>query len=44
MATPEPPGPEIIPIDSGLSLLVAACAGFGAKKIYDARKQKKASK
>ena len=44
MATPNPPGPSIIPIDSGLSLLVAACAGYGAKKIYDARKQKKASK
>lgn len=40
MATPTPPGPSIIPIDGGVSLLVAACAGYGAKKIYDARKEK----
>jgi hypothetical protein len=39
-ATPLPPGPTIIPIDGGVSLLVAACAGYGAKKIYDARKDK----
>lgn len=44
MATPQPPGPQIIPIDGGLSLLVAACAGYGAKKIYDVRKEKKAGK
>ena len=42
MATPVPPGPQIVPIDGGLSLLVAACAGVGAKKIYDYRKSKKA--
>ncbi len=42
MATPVPPGPSIIPIDGGLSLLVAACAGVGAKKLYDYRKSKKA--
>lgn len=41
-ATPLPPGPTIIPIDGGVSLLVAACAGYGAKKIYDARKDKSA--
>ena len=41
MATPLPPGPTIIPIDGGVSLLVAACAGYGAKKIYDSRKEKK---
>jgi hypothetical protein len=40
MATPLPPGPSVIPIDGGVSLLVAACAGYGAKKIYDARKDK----
>jgi hypothetical protein len=40
MATPLPPGPSIVPIDGGVSLLVAACAGYGAKKIYDARKNK----
>jgi hypothetical protein len=44
MATPNPPGPQIVPIDGGLSLLIAACAGVGAKKIYDVRKEKKASK
>lgn len=44
MATPVPPGPVIIPVDGGLSLLVAACAGVGAKKIYDYRKSKKAEK
>lgn len=42
MATPVPPGPTVVPIDGGVSLLVAACAGYGAKKIYDARKEKKA--
>jgi len=42
LATPVPPGPEIIPVDGGLSLLVAACAGVGAKKLYDYRKSKKA--
>ncbi|MCB0819867.1 MAG: hypothetical protein KDC13_04530 [Bacteroidetes bacterium] len=40
MATPLPPGPSVVPIDGGVSLLVAACAGYGAKKIYDARKNK----
>jgi hypothetical protein len=39
MATPVPPGPTIIPIDGGISLLLAACAGYGAKKIYDSRKK-----
>jgi hypothetical protein len=42
MATPVPPGPSIIPVDGGLSLLVAACVGIGAKKLYDIRKSKKA--
>ncbi len=41
-ATPLPPGPQIVPVDGGLSLLVAACAGVGAKKLYDYRKSKKA--
>ena len=27
-----------IPLDGGISLLIAAGAAFGAKKIYDARK------
>lgn len=42
MATPVPPGPTIIPVDGGLSLLVAACVGIGAKKLYDIRNRKKA--
>jgi len=42
LATPVPPGPQIIPVDGGLSLLIAACAGVGAKKLYDIRKSKKA--
>ena len=29
-----------IPVDGGLSLLVAAGVGYGAKKIHDARKRK----
>jgi hypothetical protein len=41
MATPTPPGPTVVPIDGGVSLLLAACAGYGAKKIYDTRKEKK---
>ncbi|WP_207492085.1 PID-CTERM protein-sorting domain-containing protein [Aridibaculum aurantiacum] len=28
------------PIDGGLSLLIAAGVGYGAKKAYDARKKK----
>ena len=43
MATPPPPDPLVTPIDGGVSLLVAACAGYGAKKIYDARKEKRAA-
>ena len=27
-----------VPLDGGISLLIAAGAAFGAKKIYDARK------
>jgi len=44
LATPVPPGPSVIPVDGGVSLLVAACAGYGVKKIYDARKGKSAMK
>ena len=36
-----PPSPTIIPIDGGVSFLVVACAGYGAKKIHDYRKGKK---
>ncbi len=28
-----------VPLDGGISLLIAAGAAFGAKKIYDARKK-----
>jgi len=45
-APPPPPGgtpncwpPPCIPIDGGISFLVAAGAAYGAKKIYDARKK-----
>ena len=38
LATPPPPDPLITPIDGGVALLIAACAGYGVKKIYDARK------
>jgi len=36
-----PPEPPLIPIDGGASILLAAGALFGAKKIYDATKEKK---
>lgn len=43
---PPPPGngppcwpPPCIPIDGGITLLMAAGAAFGAKKIYDSRKK-----
>ena len=35
----DPPDPDI-PIDGGISLLIAAGALYGSKKIYDARKKK----
>jgi hypothetical protein len=38
LATPLPPDPNLIPIDGGVSLLVAACVSYGVKKIYDSRK------
>lgn len=38
MATPPPPDPTVLPIDGGLSLLAAACIGFGAKKISEIKK------
>jgi hypothetical protein len=36
---PDPPA-EPVPIDGGLSLLIAAGAALGGKKYWDARKQK----
>lgn len=40
LAQPPPPpsNPAAVPIDGGLSLLLAAGAGLGIKKAYDARK------
>ena len=38
-AQPFPPG-DGVPIDGGLSILLAAGVGYGAKKIYDSRKDK----
>jgi hypothetical protein len=37
---PIPPDPNDVPIDGGLSLLLAAGAGYVAKKGYDAKKKK----
>ncbi len=40
--SPSSPGGEIgAPIDGGISLLVAAGIGYGAKKVKDARKKAK---
>lgn len=44
MAQPPPPSnPAAVPIDGGLSLLLAAGAGLGAKKAWDVRKAAKAA-
>jgi hypothetical protein len=40
---PPPPAPDIVPIDGGISLLLAMGAGYGAKSIYNSRKLKNAS-
>jgi len=34
-----PADPTAVPIDGGLSILIAAGAALGGKKIWDARKQ-----
>lgn len=36
---PPPPPPTPVPIDGGLSLVVAGCLGYGAKKMYDKKKK-----
>jgi len=42
LAQPPPPAnPAAVPIDGGLSLLLAAGIGLGAKKAYDARTRAK---
>ena len=42
LAQQNPPNPGGVPIDGGLSFLLAAGVGYGAKKAYDARKAKRA--
>ncbi|MEI6522618.1 MAG: PID-CTERM protein-sorting domain-containing protein [Bacteroidia bacterium] len=37
---PPPPPPSPVPIDGGLSLVIAGCVGYGMKKINDNRKAK----
>ena len=39
IAQPDPGGDPDVPIDGGLSLLLAAGVGYVAKKGYDARKK-----
>jgi branched-subunit amino acid transport protein len=36
---PPDPSDPLVPIDGGLSLLVAAAVSYGSKKMYDARKK-----
>jgi len=36
----DPGGNPDVPIDGGISILIAAGALYGSKKIYDARKKK----
>ncbi len=38
---PPPPPNTALPIDGGISLLIAAGVGYGAKKIYDHNKKVK---
>lgn len=49
MAPPPPPPPPAaggpqVPIDGGVSLLIAAGVGYGAKKYYDKQKKNKEEK
>jgi len=39
IAQPPPPDPTAIPIDGGLSALIAASMAYGAKKLHNKRKQ-----
>jgi len=39
IAQPPPPKPKDIPIDGGLSLLVAAGVAYGVRKIYKSQKE-----
>lgn len=42
---PDPFDPDVndndVPIDGGVSLLIAAGIGYGLKKVYDKRKEEK---
>jgi len=38
---PPPPDPNVIPIDGGLSALIAICSGYGIRKIYKKNKIEK---
>jgi hypothetical protein len=38
----DPNYPNCVPIDGGLSLLIAAGVGYGIKKVRDSRKQQQA--
>jgi hypothetical protein len=35
-----PPPPPGVPLDFGLSALIAACVGYGVKRVYDSKKNK----
>ena len=39
LAQPADPSDAYVPLDCGLSFLVAAAVTYGSKKIYDARKK-----
>ncbi len=41
-AQPADPSDTMVPIDGGLSLLVAAAVSYGSKKMYEGRKNKDA--
>ena len=43
-AQPDPGGDPDVPIDGGVSLLIAAGVAYGAKKAYDKRKKDKQEK
>jgi hypothetical protein len=34
-----PPPPPGVPLDFGLSALIAACLGYGVKRVYDSNKK-----
>ena len=40
LGQPPPPPPQDIPLDGGISLLLAAGIAFGAKKIHSSEKNK----